>query len=243
MLVYELLLETGRQKARDLVSPSGLGRGNVYNILLQLEAKGLIFSIKGKQTVYEAAPPAKLQDLVEAKIRSAKQLETDYSTALSSLSSIYNLSTGRPAVQVYEGLEGWEKVLEDTLESKTEICAYLDTTIITDDLAKINARYLKKRVRSEVQKNILIIDTPETRKFFSEQNTPFTKVGFIKNFPAVFSSSMQLYDNTVIYFSQTENKKISLVIKDPLIYKTHRDQFNWIWSQAEVVDYAAFRES
>lgn len=237
--IYELLLENGRQKARDLVIPSGLGRGNVYNILLQLEAKGLVFSIKGKQTIYEAAPPDKLQTLVDNQIMTAKQLETDYAAALSTLSSMYNLSTGRPTVQVFEGLDGWEKVLEGTLESKTEICAYLDTSLITDDLAKLNARYLKKRIHRGVQKNILIVDTPGTRKFFAEQNTPFTKVGFIKNFPAVFGSSMQLCDNAVVYFSNTENKKISLVIKDPLIYKTHRDQFYWLWSQAEVVDYAA----
>ena len=38
-VIYEFLIAGGRQKARDLVNASGLGRGNVYNLLGQLQEK------------------------------------------------------------------------------------------------------------------------------------------------------------------------------------------------------------
>lgn len=238
-LIYELLLETGRKRARDLITPSGLGRCNVYNFLVQLEAKGLITAIKGKQKLYEAAPPAKLQELIDNQIREVKQLEKDYTSILNSFSSLYNLSTGKPAVEIFEGYDGWDKVLEGTLESKTEICAYVDISVIVDDLAKRNVIYLKKRIAKKIPKKIIVNDTSETRKFFNDQNTPFTSVGFLKNFTSKLSTSFQMYDNTIIYFSDAENKKISMVIRDPLIFKTHQDHFNYLWSLADVVDYAA----
>ena len=183
VVIYELLLESGRSKARDLVVPSGLGRGNVYNILLQLEAKGLVLTVQGNKTLYEAVEPSHLQGLVDSQLRSVKELQASFSNALDGLASMYNLSTGKPTVQVFEGLEGLEKSIEDSLQSKTEICSFIDVKSLTGELAAINVQYVKKRINKKIQKNILVADTSETREFFAKQNTPFTKVGFIKGYP------------------------------------------------------------
>ena len=50
---------------------------------------------------------------------------------------------------------------------------------------------------------------------------------------------MEIYDGTISYFTLSGDKKISVVIKDKLIYQTHKTQFDWLWQQAEIIDYEA----
>lgn len=238
VLIYELLLESGRLKARDLVVPSGLGRGNVYNILLQLESKGLVLSVQGKQTLYEAVEPSKLQSLIDFKMQEVEDLRKNFQQAVLSLSSMYNLSTGRPTVRVFEGLVGWEKSNEETLISKTDICTYIDVTALVGELAEANRKYVSKRIKKKINKKILIEDTPETRAFFIKQNTPFTQVGFLEGYPTAFATAIQIYDNNVSYLTLNDNKKISIIITNPAIYQTHLAQFEWLWQMADKVDYS-----
>ena len=171
VLIYELLLEMGRIKARNLIIPSGLGRGNVYNILTQLQAKGLVIPIEGKKTLYEAVDPSSLQKLIDQRMNRMRQTEAEFKEALSQMTSTFNLSTGRPAIQIFEGIEGAKKAIADSLTSKTEILTYLDIHAVTGPLAKANRAHVKQRIQKQIPKRILVADSPAARDFFLKQNT------------------------------------------------------------------------
>ncbi|MFH1252917.1 MAG: hypothetical protein V1664_01110 [Candidatus Uhrbacteria bacterium] len=195
--------------------------------------------IQGKQALYEAVEPAKLQDLIDFKMKEVEDLRGHFKQAVSSLLSMYNLSTGRPTVRMFEGLEGLEKSIEETLEAKTDICTYIDIAALTGELAQTNAQYVRRRINKKINKRILVTDTPEARAFFAKQNTPYTQVGFLKGYPAALATAMEIYDGRVSYFTLTSDKKISVIINDPLIYRTHLVQFEWLWQMAEKISYAA----
>ena len=244
-LIYELLLEAGPTKARDIFKKSGIGRGNVYNVLVQLESKALITKTEGKQTVYAAVDPSQLEKLLDARLDQAKQLEVSFRQALTEMNSTFNLSTGRPAIQIFEGLDGAKKALYDSLNAKGEILTYFDITELKKgSMEEINKQYIRKRIAQKIEKRLIVADTPESRAFFKEQNTPYTKVAFVKGYLARHATSMQLYDDTVSYVTLTDGKRISMLIKDTHIYEMHRQQFEFLWSQTEeIVDYAARRTS
>ncbi len=235
--MYELLLSSGTTKARDLVEKSGLGRGHVYNVLTQLQQKGLALAIQGKQIQFQAVDPSKLQGLLEAKKQAARRLESAFLETLPKLSSAFNLSTGKPAIQIFEGLDGFEQALNDSLESKTEILTYIDVKAVSGATRAINDRYVKRRVAKNISKRILLIDTPEMRRFFAELKIPNTTCGFLKGFPATFGTGLEIYDGTVAYVTLQPDKMISLVIKDKNIYELHRLQFEYLWKQASVVTF------
>lgn len=230
-LIYELLLEMGRKPAQDLVEPSALGRGNVYNILTSLKKKGLVTEIEGKKTVFEAAPPSKLATLLDRERSKIDQLSASFTGILPLLTSEYNLSTGKPTIQVFEGLDGAERAIFDSLESKTEILTYLDAASLSiEKFAEVNKRYLKKRIEKQINKRILVEDSPITRAFFEKQNTPFTQVAFVPNFAARFNTAMEIYDGAVSYLTMSPERQISMLIRDKNIYDMHRAQFDFLWN-------------
>ena len=237
-LVFELLLEAGKTRARYLVTESGLGRGNVYNVLTQLMAKGLVLEIQGKQKHYQAVDPSELRRFVDARLRKAKELEAEFSQALPQLTSAFNLSTGKPGIEIFEGYEGSEKAINDSLHSRTNISTILDFDSLTGEFGEINNRYIKKRIAKGIRKRILVADTLATRKMFSKQSEEYyqyTQVGFLNKFPDNFQTGTEIYDNTVAYFTFTEDKKISVLIHDPSIYLTQKSIFDFLWSQADII--------
>lgn len=126
--IYELLLENGRMAGKDLTEKSGIGRGNVYNVLKLLLQKGLVLEISGKKTVYQPVDPNVLRSLLQRKLEQSKELEASFDASLRGMESVYKRTTGRPTIQVFEGWDGVKKALYDSLESKTEILTYLDVS-------------------------------------------------------------------------------------------------------------------
>lgn len=243
-LIYELLLESGTAKAIDLVKKTGIGRGNVYNLLTQLQGKGLVISIEGKQLKYQAVDPAKLRDLLEMRLQQVKRLETDFDGALPLLASAFNLSTGRPAIQIFEGLEGAKRALYESLQSKTEILTYFDLESLKGPMAEINKGYVRRRIAKGIPKRIIVADSAAARDFFEKQDTPLTKVAFLKGYLERHATAMEAYDGMVSYLTLTGEKRISVLIKDANIYEMSKQQFEYLWSKAEtVIDYDAKRRS
>lgn len=228
--VYELLLTKGRVKARDLVEDSGLGRGNVYNILTGLVARGLVVMTEGKQQVYQAAEPGKLAGLVEAQKRKTDRLSAEFRDELPKLLSTFNLTTGKPAMQVFEGLKGLENAITDSLHAKDGIMTYLDVSGFTGPIAELNAQYVKQRVAKGIAKRIIVADTPEARAFFTKQHTPLTDVAFVPGYPTGFRTAMEIYNDSVSFLTMTPEKEIAVIVTDKDIAAMQRAQFAFLWA-------------
>jgi sugar-specific transcriptional regulator TrmB len=239
-LIYELLLESGTTPAKDLVNVSGMGRGNVYNVLMQLQAKGLVLVIEGKKQQFQAVDPSNLRTLLKTKLYEAERLNASFEQTLPLLTSAFNLSTGKPAIQIFEGIEGSRQALYESLNSKTEILTYFDVGSFTGPAININIDYVKKRIAKKIPKRLIVANTKQAHAFFDEQNTPYTQVAFLHAYPERHASAMEIYDNTISYLTLTDEKRISVLIQDPHIYRMHVEQFNYLWKQAEeIIDYAA----
>ncbi len=239
-LIFELLLEKGRSKASDLVESSGLGRGNAYNILNSLREKGLVQVVEGKQQMYQCVDPGQLRNILDLKVQETQRLSAEFHEDLGKLQSAFQLSTGKPTIELFEGVEGIEQAIFDTLNSKTEILTYVDVHAITDEMAQINKRYLRARIKKQVQKRLIVADTQEARAFFKDQNTPFTTVAFVPNFPAFFETALEIYDGAISHLTLSKEKKIAVILRDPSLYDFHRKQFEYTWQQAsEIKTYAA----
>jgi sugar-specific transcriptional regulator TrmB len=231
--IYEMLLNRGESKASDLVPESGLGRGNVYNLLTALVSRGLATVTAGKQQIYRAAEPTRLVSLVEAKKLATDLLEAEFKLELPKLNSVFNLTTGRPAIQVFEGVAGFEEALNDSLTAKTEILTYLDpAAIMTGEFAEVNRRYVAKRRKAGINKRIILSDTPASHQYLAGMSGPFTQVILAKSFGVGFMTVMELYDNKVVFLTLTKDNPISVMIEDINIVNLQRAQFDYIWKLA-----------
>lgn len=235
-LVYELLLESGECEARVLVEKSDLGRGNVYNVLAALQEKGLALAIEGKKTRFRAADPSMLRKMLDAEMRKASRLEAQFEDALPELTSTFNLSTGRPAIQIFEGLDGARKALWDSLDSRTEVLTYVDIAmVLKGPFRDINLDYVKERAKRDVAKRVIVADSPAAHEYFEIIQTPNTKVALVPGFGERHGTVVEIYDDTVSFITLTEGTRISLLVHDPHIYEVHKQQFEYIWSTAKDV--------
>ena len=234
--LYELLLEQGALSARDLTGRSGIGRGNVYHGLKLLLQKGLVLEKEGKKTLYEPVDPNALGALLSARLQQARELEASFHTALQGMESAYKRTTGKPSIQIFQGWDGVKKALYDSLNSQTEILTYFDPSAMKGEIVRINRAYLKKRIERQIEKRILTSDTQTARAFFADQQTPFTSVGYLKDFPERHATGMEMYDGCISYLTLNDEKRISVIVRDRGMYDLHRQHFEYLWTMAQAAN-------
>lgn len=231
-VVYTALLKYGEQKAGPLTKKTPLKRGLVYKSLEDLVAFGLAEKKEdpGKVAVFLPKHPSNLRELVESRTKALQEAESVLEGLLPNLTSEYNLLSGTPGVLVYEGKEGIEKVLEDSLTSRTEILSYADIDAIARYIPQENKAYAKKREHKDISKRGIVLDTPLSREYLKNYHKLVTDTRFLKTEQAHhFESVMMIYDNKISYLTLTEKQKIGVIIADPQLYTLHKTLFETIW--------------
>jgi sugar-specific transcriptional regulator TrmB len=232
--IYELLLKNGPLKAGKIHQKTDLKRGLVYKVLEELVDLGMVNKKEpGKVAIFEAEHPAKLKDLAEKQEQKAKTAQLVLDGLLGQMISEFNLVSGRPGVQFFEGKEGIKRVLEDSLTSRTEIYSYADIDAINKYINDLNMDYVAKREKLKLKKKGIFLDTPETRRLLAGYHTDITESRVIKHSGTPFATVMQIYDNKISYITLTRERMIGVIVEDPLIYHMHLYLFEYMWSTAE----------
>lgn len=232
--IYSALLDKGPLKAGAISAWTGLKRGLIYKVLDQLENMGLVSKKGGEGTVAVFAPehPSILAVIMERKEKSFALAKEAVSFSLGALSSKFNLLSGKPNVQFYEGKEGIKKVLEDTLlaPAGTEIYTYADIEAITKYIPEINKEYSAKRENLKIKKKGLVLDTEKAREIIKNYHTDVTETRFVKSNTSEFETVIQIYENKISYITLRDDSMIGVIIEDSSIYKIHKAIFETLWT-------------
>jgi sugar-specific transcriptional regulator TrmB len=233
-LVYEILLNKGKATASQIYRQSPFKRGLVYKILDELAEKGLIAKSNPPRqvTTFQVEHPYKINDLLNAQAQKINYYKKSIEELMPQLVSNYNLAFNRPGIQFYEGEEGIKKVLADTLTAQELIYTYADVETIEKYTAKINQEYRRKRQKLNIKKRVLALDSPFSRKFMKNYDPESLEIRYIDHRKFPFTSTLQIYDNKVIYISLSKENLIALLIADKNIYQTHKSLFEFHWKYA-----------
>lgn len=236
-VVYETLLKNGPLKAAKIVQKTPYKRGLVYKTLEDLVKMELVEKREKprKVAIFEVKHPLELKDFAEKKEQKARDAKLALEGMISSLVSEYNLTSGRPGVLFYEGVEGIKKTLEDSLSSKTEIYTYADIETVVKYADKINKDYVKKRNNLKIKKKVIMLDSPFTREYMKAYYRDITDVRLIDHDLYPFNALTEIYDGTTSYVTLEENSKIGVIIKNESIYKMQKSLFEFIWNKAKVI--------
>jgi len=227
--IYGLLLENGSMKASDIENLANIGRGNVYNTLTKLQKDGLVLPIEGKQTRYQPVNPAELRKLLDKRLTEAKSLETLFQAQLPTLTSAFNLSTGKPAIQVFEGVEGVRQVLQDSLTTKEEILTIVDPDAISEEILDVESRYIRKRVDRKISKRVIMPDTPKAREWLKQSPNPYTTTRLVPKLSGNFKTATEIYDHRLSFITLSGEHIISILINDKDMAALQRVQFEFLW--------------
>jgi HTH-type transcriptional regulator, sugar sensing transcriptional regulator len=237
--VLDCLLERGEAKAKDIAKDVRHPRGVVYKAIEELIALELVEKMEKEKQIarFRAVHPRNLEKVLESKERELAQNKNIFEELLPQLASSYNLTLNKPGVRFYEGQEGLEKVLYDTLKSKTEVYLLLnrDEMAKEDVFNEINKEYKAKRIRAGVKKKIIRVGyKPELT--FGTRDDRYETVTEIKYLPksiTPFKAEIHIYDGKISFLIMEKGKIIGILIEDKNIYELNKFWFETLWELAK----------
>lgn len=231
-VVYETLLSEGALTARELSTRTPLSRTLLYHILDRLVEKKMVIKDEEAQKValFSAESPQTLTARAEAQKRASEEAYLALQNSLGSLQNMYNLATGKPGVQFYEGADGVRKVLDDTLTAKGAVYTYTDLEMIEKYIPEINREHVAKRERLGIKKFALLPDTQENRFLLEGYHVKITDVKLIPADTAGFATAMQIYDGRVSYSTFSDTQMVGVIITDKAIYEMHKAVFEALYN-------------
>lgn len=234
-LVYELLLKGGSLRASAIAKRSSLKRGLVYKILDDLIQEDLVEKKEAPGSVATFFPkhPINLKELTERREQRARDAKLALEGVLPSIVSDFNLISGRPGVQFFEGIEGIKKVLEDSLENNPEgqILTFSDVAGYAKYLKEWNTKhYAPKRKRLGIKEKVIIPNNEEAISYMKGYKAnEVTEILFIDHEKYPFETEVNVYSNKVTFVTFSEKGHIGFIVENKEIYNTMRSLHLFLW--------------
>lgn len=242
--VYLACLELGTQPASVIAKKAGLKRPTTYLILEGLLKKGLVSEYTGSNVKYfTVVSPEYLLNYVEKQRRELTSHQRELEQFLPQFASLINPYSLNPKVRFYEGIEGIERIMNDTLMAKNkEILCYscLDRWFARDDLKQYITNYGKRRCLDEkIALRAIVIDTPLAHKYLLDDYPKIPGLTQIRWFPhdlSAFNDEINIYDNKIAICSMGKHELLGIIIESDQIVESQRSIFELAWRASVASD-------
>jgi len=234
--IFSCLLQNGAKKASDIAKITKRPRGVAYKGLEELIDLGLVLKNEGKLGValFTAEHPANLERVLERREKELVKTKKEFAASLPDFVSAYNLISNKPGIKFYEGEDGIQKSLEDTLTSPEPIDTFADIEAVEKNVKEINDAYAKKREKLQIKKRVIVADTPFNRSYLKNYNGTITEFRFLPKDFYSFNSGVQIYNNKVSYQVISPENKMAIIIEDKNIYQMNKLLFEYIWEKLAI---------
>ncbi len=237
--LYRLLLSAGEEKAGALTKKSGMKRGNVYALLDDLVARGLVTEkTNGTVTSYLPEPPSKLLAIIDARekeVHVAKELAADL---VPSLTGQYKSAVGKPVIQYFHGEEGLKTVLENIYsEGKTEILGCVGLEHPSDDLySHIVKRLVPLRIKRGIKTIALNSDSERVHELQKNDEKELRKIYISDPNKYPLPAEIDVYEDKVAFLSFTKGDFTGVVIENHDFAVTLTSVFKRLFDSLDAID-------
>lgn len=223
--VYLAMMELGVISAVSVIAKkAGINRTTTYDILHQLEEKGVVISqIRKSSRYYEALPPEKIINYLNRQQDKYAKLSAEAKNLLPELQSHYRVA-GRPRVYFYEGDEGLMQVYEETLTSKGEILGYASEQ---EGIGWYLDSYLKRRIEKKIPERAISPDTAQDRMRFSLDEKEFRQTHLVPKEKLDITPDINIFDNKIMIANWKE--KLGIIIESEEIANALRYSYELAW--------------
>lgn len=235
--VYALLLEHGPLKAGELAKKSAIKRSSVYYILEELTAMSLVEKQSGesKPDIFVPKHPENLRSHVEERLRKARDAEVIFSSHIGELTSQFVLTTGKPGVRSYDGLEGLKLVYKEINEKYDHfrlIRSFYDHA--DNEITDIVERQIRHQVEQDIESQVLTHITPQAIKYALDYRDNKTTVNphFITDEKFQLPAQIAIYGNKVA-ITDFPSMLITTIIENKAIKDTFEALFDLLWRKSD----------
>lgn len=232
------LLSQGTLKAKDIVSALNKPRGVVYKALEELVALNLVEKIEklGAVAAFRAEHPSRLATLFEAKEKQAQKEKKAFLSNLPEITARYNLLRRKPEIHYREGENGLHQLINETLQSQTEILSFLDKNSTEGKFINpaTNPDYLEKFRRFGIKQRVLIAgEKPADTLDIVSDDMSQLEIRYLGTAPAPFKSAVTIFDNKLAYQVSEGGQTDVVTIEDKNIYEINKAWFEFLWQLAQ----------
>ena len=220
--VYIALIENGPMTVSGIAKASGLHRPAIYQVLPNLEKRGLVtISPKGKLKHYGAESPEKLKNMIN-------ELSVELDNILPDLKSSFNRKQNKPIVKFLEGSRGITFIMEDLVHSLKKgdtFYRYSSRKSTTSDEKYLPRDYKKIRDQKQLERFVI------TSEALSSQKKPSLDRA-IKIVPEKYG--LFDYDITQIIYGDKVafidyNTETAFLIENPIIAEFQKKIFKMLF--------------
>ena len=123
--IYVLSLQVGPASVAELAKKLGHNRVTVHSAIEQLIRKGFLCETrKGKRRLIVAEPPNVLSRILQKKENELKLMHNGLESTVAMLDSLQVADGSIPAVKLYEEVDGFKRMLEETLSAQGEVLVF-----------------------------------------------------------------------------------------------------------------------
>ncbi|MDA1038231.1 MAG: hypothetical protein O2877_00905 [bacterium] len=220
-LVYQLLLELGPKPAQNLIEPSGLGRGNLYNTLNALKEKGLIMEESGTKKIYQAVDPENLRKLAKTQVISAQETLNQLESTLPTLKSAFRLITKKPTFRIFEGIEGIKDVYKEMLQANQPIHSLVGLGDASKELNKwLHTYYIKERLKRGIHVQGVVSSDERGQELLEHQEEELRHVALIDKQQFPYSGDISVFGESIAFMDH--RNEIATIIENAQLAQTLR---------------------
>ena len=229
--IYESLLRLGESSVTEIAHESNVHRRSIYDTLMRLVEKGLVFQVfQKKENLYRAVEPKKCMELLKDK-------EKEFKKVLPGLEYYYNNDPVEEAAYIYRGMEGYKNYVRDMI-MVAEDTYFLGAKFnwATPGVESLFDEY-NKAMKAKNKKQQTIFD-PRVKE--SIPKSAYSKVGAHKFFPPGYETPgvMDVFGDRVVTFKSMdignfgEEGSIFVMVNKQLA-ESYRTWFRFIWDSLE----------
>lgn len=221
--VYFALIKLKSASVNELSRESNVPRVNSYDILQSLKSKGLVGTITRSNKLYfEPAEPKTLLKLLEKKKEGLKET----SLAIEDLKEMFQQESFIQDIKVFKGKTGIKTILEEALNSKTEILNFGSSGMFPKFYPEYFDVWEAQRVKQRINMRIVASKSLKGK-------LPKKKLQIIRFLDIEFKNltSTFVFDDNVAIFVWTENP-LAILIKEKEFASSNKSYFEYLWENS-----------
>jgi HTH-type transcriptional regulator, sugar sensing transcriptional regulator len=228
--IYLDLLRFGSSAASSTATRTQIDRTTVYAALKRLIRKGLVSQTKRDGTTYfDALDPDALEVSIQRDIQEKQAKLGFLKTLLPELEALKNTQSVRPAVQIFEGVDGVIALYELMLKENDDLSAFLTVAHLPKELKSyLTDTYIKRKIKRGVHSRVLVSNSSRAKRYkeLDEKGNRTTKIVSKGKLP--FETEIIIGSEGVAVID-LRDQFFGVFIKSPSIRNTLFSIFELVW--------------
>lgn len=222
--IYISNLKLGDAKVSEISKDAGILRETTYFVLESLLKKGFVsYFMRRKIKYFSAADPKIILNFFKEK-------ERKFGKVIPKLDEIKKTINEKPKSEIFNGKEGIKSIIEDIIQTKSDINCLSSTSSLAEKLEFYFPNYIKRRIESQIAIKLVTERTEETKKLKINDKREVRETKFFSK-KYDFPNAVFIYGNKVALIDLSENLN-GFLIEDKNLSETFKVIFQIIWDKS-----------